>query len=100
MTASILGYSSSQLSYELHTNALGSGLGAILYQHQQGVKRNISYANRGLTKAENYAPHKLECLALKWAVTDKFKDYDLLHFTKISDIKDKTEPYHYKFDIL
>ena len=48
----------------------------MLYQGQQGFKRIISYASRGLTKSEKrYPPHKLEFLALKWAVSDKFKDY-------------------------
>ena len=38
--------------------------------------RVIAYASRSLTASEiNYAPHKLEFLALKWAVTDKFKEY-------------------------
>jgi hypothetical protein len=72
----ILGYADSTLPYELHTDASGFGLGAVLYQEQQGEKRVICYASRGLTKAEkNYPSHKLEFLALKWAVTDKFKDY-------------------------
>ena len=52
------------------------GLGAILYQEQEGHKRVIAYASRGLTKSEQYYPaHRLELLALKWAVTDKFSDY-------------------------
>jgi hypothetical protein len=72
----ILGYADSTLPYELHTDASGFGLGTVLYQEQQGEKRVICYASRGLTKAEeNYPPHKLEFLVLKWAVADKFKDY-------------------------
>ena len=36
----------------------------------------IAYASRGLSKSErNYPAHKLEFLALKWAVTEKFHDY-------------------------
>ena len=47
-----------------------------MYQEQGGLKKVISYASRGLNKAErNYPPHKREFLALKWAVCDKFKDY-------------------------
>jgi hypothetical protein len=68
----ILGYADSTLPYELHTYASGFGLGAVLYQ-RQGEKRVICYASRGLTKAEkNYPSHKLEFLALKWAVADTF----------------------------
>ena len=36
----------------------------------------IAYASRGLSKSEkNYPAHKLEFLALKWAITEKFSDY-------------------------
>ena len=60
----------------LHTDASGEGLGAVLHQQQDGVNRVISYASRSLSKAEkNYPVHKLEFLALKWAVTEKFHDY-------------------------
>ena len=50
-----------------------------MYQQQGESKddvRVIAYASRSLTASEiNYAPHKLEFLALKWADTDKFKEY-------------------------
>lgn len=60
----------------LHTDASGEGLGAALYQQQGGKLRVIAYASRGLSKSEkNYPTHKLEYLALKWAVCDKFNDY-------------------------
>lgn len=76
VSAPILGYADSTLPYELHTDASGDSLGAALYQEQNGSKRVISYASRGLSKAEkNYPPHKREFLALKWAICDKFKDY-------------------------
>jgi len=52
------------------------GLGAVLFQMHDGVKRVIAYASRGLNQSESkYPAHKLECLALKWAVCDKFRDY-------------------------
>ena len=36
----------------------------------------IAYASRTLNKAEqNYDAHKLEFLALKWAITDRFHEY-------------------------
>ena len=51
-------------------------MGAVLYQVQNGQKRLIAYASRSLSKSErNYPVHKLEFLALKWAITDKFHEY-------------------------
>lgn len=72
----ILSYPDFSLPFELSTDASGLGLGAVLYQTQDGTKKVIAYASRCLSKAEkNYAAHKQEFLALKWAVTEKFKDY-------------------------
>ncbi|KAJ8031683.1 hypothetical protein HOLleu_24949 [Holothuria leucospilota] len=73
----VLAYANYELPFELHTDASGEGLGAALYQvSSDGKKRVIAYGSRGLRKAErSYPAHKLEFLALKWAVTDKFKDY-------------------------
>ena len=72
----ILGYPNFGTQFELHTDASGRGLGAVLYQEQDGIKRVISYASRGLSKSEiNYSAHRLEFLALKWAVCEKFHDY-------------------------
>ena len=65
-------------SFEVHTDACHDGLGAVLYQKQGEEMRVISYASRTLTPAErNYNMHagKLEFLALKWAITDKFSEY-------------------------
>ncbi|KAL7883288.1 hypothetical protein SRHO_G00009460 [Serrasalmus rhombeus] len=66
------------------------GLGAILYQLQDGKLRVIGYGSRTLTAAErNYHLHsgKLEFLALKWAVCEKFRDYLYYapHFTVYTD---------------
>lgn len=75
-TAPILGYANPKLPYLLHTDASTTGLGAALYQEQEGQLRVIAYASRGLTRSEaKYPAHKLEFLALKWAVTSKFSDY-------------------------
>nr|KAG5692917.1 hypothetical protein BaRGS_031421 [Batillaria attramentaria]KAG5699313.1 hypothetical protein BaRGS_004250 [Batillaria attramentaria] len=72
----ILGYADYDRPFQLHTDASQQGLGAILYQEQEGHQRVIAYASRSLSKAErNYPAHKLEFLALKWAVCEKFKDY-------------------------
>lgn len=62
--------------FVLHVDACGTGLGAVLYQHQNGLDRVIAYGSRSLTKAEkNYSVHRLEFLGLKWAITQKFHDY-------------------------
>ena len=64
--------------FEIHCDACDNGLGAVLYQKQGDKLRVISYASRTLTPAErNYHMHagKLEFLALKWAITDKFSEY-------------------------
>ena len=51
-------------------------MGAVLYQNQDGKDRVISYASRSLKPSEKkYPAHKLEFLALKWAVCEKFHDY-------------------------
>ena len=73
-------------SFVLHTDASQEGLGAVLYQEQDGNLRVLGYASRTLTPSEkNYHMHegKLKFLALKWAVTEKFRDY-LYYFTSFT----------------
>ncbi|XP_062612631.1 uncharacterized protein LOC134274364 [Saccostrea cucullata] len=87
----ILGFANYKLPFILHTDASIHGLGAVLYQVQQGKKRVIAYASRGLRSSErNYPAHKLEFLALKWAVSDKFHDY--LYGTSFQVITDNNPP--------
>uniref|UniRef100_A0A8C6PSX4 Gypsy retrotransposon integrase-like protein 1 n=3 Tax=Nothobranchius TaxID=28779 RepID=A0A8C6PSX4_NOTFU len=75
-TSPVLGYADAKLPYLVHTDASTTGLGAALYQVQNGVTQVIAYASRGLSSSETrYPAHKLEFLALKWAITDKFHDY-------------------------
>lgn len=75
-SAPVLGFADPKLPYALHTDASTTGLGAALYQEQDGQMQVIAFASRGLTKSEaRYPAHKLEFLALKWAVTAKFSDY-------------------------
>ncbi|KAL0147798.1 hypothetical protein M9458_056875, partial [Cirrhinus mrigala] len=75
-TVPVLGFADPKLPYILHTDASTSGLGAALYQEQDGQQRVIAFASRGLSHSESHYPaHKLEFLALKWAVTEKFHDY-------------------------
>ena len=71
-----MAYADFKSPFILHTGASGDGLGAVLYWYQDGQRRVIAYASRSLTKSErNYPVHKLEFLALKWAITDKFHEY-------------------------
>ena len=73
-TVPILAYADYTQPFKLHTDACGSGLGAVLYQTQEdATDAVIPYASRSLTKAESHYPaHKLEFLALKWPVVEKF----------------------------
>ena len=74
--APILAYADFSLSFELHIDASGIGHWAVLYQTWEGKKRVIAYAHRTLSQSEaRYAAHKLEFLALKWALTDQFHEY-------------------------
>ena len=75
-TSPILAYAQYDSPFSVRTDASGLGLGAVLYQNQEGKERVIAYASRSLKPSEKkYPAHKLEFLALKWAVTEKFHDY-------------------------
>ena len=76
-TVPILAYADFTRPFKLHTDTCGTGLGAVLYQtREDGTKSVIAYASRSLNKAESHYPaHKLEFLALKWAVVEKFHEY-------------------------
>ena len=73
----ILAYANYQKPFKLHTDASEHGLGAVLYQKQDDdTERVIAYASRTLSKSErNYDTHKLEFLALKWLITERFHEY-------------------------
>lgn len=67
----------------LEIDASHTGLRAVLSQDAGGKQRPVAYASRGLSRGlresernmDNYSKMKLEFLALKWAVTEKFQDY-------------------------
>lgn len=64
----VLAYADHRLPFTVHTDASSSGLGAVLYQKQDGKDRVVAYASRSLKPSEkNYPAHMLEFLALKWA---------------------------------
>ena len=63
--------------FRLHCDASGLGLGCALYQEDESGKLHpVAYGSRTLSPSEqNYSTHKLEFLALKWAITTKFTYY-------------------------
>ena len=73
----ILAYANYQKPFKLHTYASENGLGALLYQKQDDDKEHvIAYASRTLSKSKrNYDTHKLEFLALRWLITERFHEY-------------------------
>ena len=75
--APFLAYANFTKLFKLHTDACGTGFGAVLYQTQEdGTEAVIAYASRSLSKAESHYPaHKLEFPTLKWAVVEKFHKY-------------------------
>ncbi|GFX53019.1 hypothetical protein TNCV_3228871 [Trichonephila clavipes] len=86
-TAPILAYFKQGLPTFLETDASYSGLGAVLSQDQNGKRRVIEYASRTLKDAETrYHSNELECTAVHWALTEKFRLYLLSHkFQLITD---------------
>jgi hypothetical protein len=83
--------------FVLQTDASQEGLGAILYQLQgDGRMAVIAYDSRTLTSAEmNYHLHsgKMEFLAVKWAVTEHFRDY--LYYAPAFEIYTDNNPLTY-----
>ncbi|XP_062407933.1 uncharacterized protein LOC134099157 [Sardina pilchardus] len=79
VTAPLLAYADFSLPFILEIDASLSGLGAVLSQDQGGQVRPVAYASRTLSRAEknmpNYSSMKLEFLALKWAMSEKFREY-------------------------
>ena len=85
-----MAYPGFSLPFIVHCDTSKGGLGAVLYQKQNDKMKVTSYASRILAPAEkNYHLHscKLEFLALRWAITNKFRDYlyNVEHFTVYSD---------------
>ena len=79
-SAQVLAFTDFSKPFILETDASQRGLGAILTQKQpDGTQRVVAYASRCLWPTErtktNYSSFKLEMLALKWAVMEKFRNY-------------------------
>ena len=79
IAAPVLAYADFKKPFILEIDASHGGLGAVLSQDQDGSHRPIAFASRRLKPTErnmdNYSSMKLEFLALKWAVTEKFREY-------------------------
>ena len=80
ITAPILAYPNYEKPFLLKTDASLKGLGTVLSQQDlHSDQWVISFVSTSLKPYEksmrSYSSAKLELLALKWAVCDKFKDY-------------------------
>lgn len=79
VSAPVLAYANFSLPFILEVDASYQGLDAVLSQEQAGKIRPIAYASCGLRPTErnmeSYSSMNLEFLALKWAMTEKFRDY-------------------------
>ena len=75
--APVLAFADLKRPFLLETDASKYGFGTILQQVQEDGKYHpVAYASHALCGSEaNYHSSKLEFLALKWAVTQQFKEY-------------------------
>ncbi|KAI2645697.1 Retrovirus-related Pol polyprotein from transposon 17.6 [Labeo rohita] len=70
----------------LQTDASDSGLGAVLFQVQEGEEHPILYISRKLSPAErNYATVEKEALAIRWAVLELRYYFLGRKFTLVTD---------------
>ena len=88
MTAPVLAFADFEKEFQLETDASSEGLGAVLSQKQaDGKCHPIAYGSRELKGGEaKYHSSKLEFLALKWAITEQFREYlQYRPFTVLTD---------------
>ena len=73
----ILAYANYRKPFKLHMDASENGLGVVLYLKQSDDTECVrAYASQTLSQSEkNYDAHKFEFLALKWSVTERFREY-------------------------
>ena len=77
MSSPILAFANYTKDFLLETDTSKEELGAVLSQKQaDGHYHPVAYSSQALTAHEkNYHSTKLEFLALKWAITEHFKEY-------------------------
>ena len=77
MNSLVLAFADYTKDFLLETDTSKEGLGAVLSQKQgDGQFHPVAYSSRALsTHEKNYHSTKLEFLALKWAITEHFKEY-------------------------
>ena len=77
MNSPVLAFKDYTKEFLLERDASKEGLGAVLSQKQEdGQFHPVAYGSQVLTTHEkNYHSTKLEFLALKWAITEHFKEY-------------------------
>ena len=76
MTVPVLALTDFEKPFQLQTDASKEGLGAVLLQEaDDGQFHPVAFASRELKWGEpKYHSSKLEFLALKWAVTEQFRE--------------------------
>ena len=77
MTVPVFAFAGFEKEFQLETDASSEGLGAVLSQKQpDGKWHPIAFRSHELKGREaKYHSSKLEFLALKWAITEQFREY-------------------------
>ena len=77
MNSPVLAFANYMKDFLLKMDVSREGLGAVLSQKQaDGQFHPVAFGSQALTAHEkNYHSTKLEFLALKWAITEHFKEY-------------------------
>ena len=75
-SAPVIAFPNFDLPWRVYADASNQAIGAVITQVQDGEERIIDTASRVLSPAErNYTVTERECLAIHYAVADKFKHF-------------------------